>query len=166
MYISSLASPFPLLFLTSPYFVPTNFYLIPAPFLSFFPYHLPTDNPPNDNPPYLWWSSNLKEKVEKNTQAYQKKKKKWGRVEETFGTTWNITTLHHGDTEVGESEKRIKNPFEQMTENFPNLVKVKDSPRIPNKMDPKRPTPRHIIIKNGKAQIQEENIQSWKKKSS
>ena len=39
-----------------------------------------------------------------------------------------------------------------MKENFPNLVKkidmqVKERQRDPNKMDAKRPTPRHIIIK-------------------
>ena len=37
-------------------------------------------------------------------------------------------------------------------ENFPNLVKemdiqVQEARRVPNKMDAKRPTPRHIIIK-------------------
>ena len=39
-----------------------------------------------------------------------------------------------------------------MKENFPNLVKeidmeVQETQRVPNKMDSKRPTPRHIIIK-------------------
>ena len=39
-----------------------------------------------------------------------------------------------------------------MKENFPNLVKeidiqVQGAQRIPNKMDAKRPIPRHIIIK-------------------
>ena len=39
-----------------------------------------------------------------------------------------------------------------MRENFPNLVKeidiqVQEAQRVPNKMDTKRPTPRHIIIK-------------------
>ena len=39
-----------------------------------------------------------------------------------------------------------------MTENFPNLVNEKDTQvqeaqRVLNKLDPKRPTPRHIIIK-------------------
>ena len=39
-----------------------------------------------------------------------------------------------------------------MTENFPNLVKEKDTQvqetqRVPNKLDPKRPTPTHIIMK-------------------
>ena len=39
-----------------------------------------------------------------------------------------------------------------ITENFPNLVKeidiqVQEAQRVPNKLDSKRPTPRHIIIK-------------------
>ena len=39
-----------------------------------------------------------------------------------------------------------------MTENFPNLVKkkvihVQGAQRVPNKLDPKMPTLRHIIIK-------------------
>ena len=39
-----------------------------------------------------------------------------------------------------------------MTENFPNLVKeidmqVHEVQRVPNNMNPKRPTPRHMIIK-------------------
>ena len=39
-----------------------------------------------------------------------------------------------------------------MNENFPNLVKeidiqVQEAQRVPNKLDPKRTTPRHTIIK-------------------
>ena len=39
-----------------------------------------------------------------------------------------------------------------MKENFPDLVKerdmqVQEAQRVPNKMDPKRTTPRHIVIK-------------------
>ena len=42
-----------------------------------------------------------------------------------------------------------------MTENFPNLVKenmmqVQEEQRVPFKMNPKRPIPRHIIIKMAK----------------
>ena len=54
----------------------------------------------------------------------------------------------------GEEEKQeIENLFEKiMRENFPNLAKeidteVQETQRVPNKMDPKRATPRHIIIK-------------------
>ena len=47
-----------------------------------------------------------------------------------------------------------------MKENFPNLVKeidmqVQETDRVPNKMDTKRPTPRHIIIKMPKIKNKE-----------
>ena len=47
-----------------------------------------------------------------------------------------------------------------MKENFPNLVKeiymqVQEAQRVPNKMDPKRPTLRHIIIKMPKVKYKE-----------
>ena len=52
-----------------------------------------------------------------------------------------------------EEEQEIENLFEQITkENFPDLAKeidipVQEAQRVPNKMDTKRTTPRHIIIK-------------------
>ena len=58
-----------------------------------------------------------------------------------------------GISEGEESEQGIKNLFEEtMTENFPNLVKEKDTQvqgaqKIPNNLDPKRPILRHIILK-------------------
>ena len=47
-----------------------------------------------------------------------------------------------------------------MTEKFPNLVKeidiqVQEAERVPNKMDTKRPTPSHIIIKMPKVKDKE-----------
>ena len=58
-----------------------------------------------------------------------------------------------GIPEGEESEQRIENLFKEiMTKNFPNLVKetvnhVQEAQRVPNKLDPKRPTPRHTMIK-------------------
>ena len=55
--------------------------------------------------------------------------------------------------EGDEKKQDIGNPFEKiMMENFPNLVKetdiqAQDAQTVPNKMDAKKPTPRHIIIK-------------------
>ena len=52
-----------------------------------------------------------------------------------------------------EEEQGIENLLEKiMKENSSNLVKeidiqVQEAQRVPNKMDPKRTTPRHIIIK-------------------
>ena len=56
-------------------------------------------------------------------------------------------------SEGEEEEQVIENLFEKiMKENFLNLVKgidiqVQEVQRVPNKLDPKRTTPRHIIIK-------------------
>ena len=60
-----------------------------------------------------------------------------------------------------EREQEMGNLFERiMTENFPNLVKevdtqVQEAQRVPNKMNPKKPTPRHIIIKMQKVKDKE-----------
>ena len=60
-----------------------------------------------------------------------------------------------------EKEQEIENLFEKiMKENFPNLVKetdlqVQEAQRVPNKMDAKRPTPRHIKIKMPKVKDKE-----------
>ena len=52
-----------------------------------------------------------------------------------------------------EEEQQIENLFEQiMKENFPNLAKeidfqeVQEAQRVPKKLDPRRNTPRYIII--------------------
>ena len=58
-----------------------------------------------------------------------------------------------GLPEGEESEQGIENCFKEiMIKNFPNLLKEKDTQvqeaqRVSNKLDPKRPTWRHIIIK-------------------
>ena len=58
-----------------------------------------------------------------------------------------------GVPEGEEEEQKIENLFEQiMKEKFPNLAKeivfqeVQEAPRVPKKLDPRRNTPRHIII--------------------
>ena len=57
-----------------------------------------------------------------------------------------------GIPEGKESKQGIKNIFEEiMSKNFPNLGKEKDTQvqeaQTPNNLEPKRPAPRHIIIK-------------------
>ena len=61
--------------------------------------------------------------------------------------------IHIMGTLEEEREQGIENLFEEiMTKTFPNLVKEKDTQvqeaqRVPNNLDPKRPTMRHIIMK-------------------
>ena len=64
-----------------------------------------------------------------------------------------------------EEEQGIGNLFEKiMKEKFPNLVKEIDmqvqEAKFPNKMDIKRPTPRHIKIKMPKIKDKERTLKA------
>ena len=56
-----------------------------------------------------------------------------------------------------------------MKENFPNLVKeidiqVQEAQKIPNKLDPKRATPSHVIIKMPKVKDKERILKAAREK--
>ena len=58
------------------------------------------------------------------------------------------------EQEIGKLHEKV------MTENFPNLVKeidlqVQESERVPKKINPQRPMPRHIIINMPKFKYKE-----------
>ena len=69
-----------------------------------------------------------------------------------------------------KEEQETENLFEKiMKENFPNLVKeinieVQEAQRIPNKMDVKRSTLRHIIIKMPKVKDKERILKAVREK--
>ncbi|KAK1346737.1 hypothetical protein QTO34_000597 [Cnephaeus nilssonii] len=69
-----------------------------------------------------------------------------------------------------EREQNIENLLEKiMTENFPYLVKeidlqVQEAQRTPNKRNPKRTTPRHIIIKMSRAKDKERILKAAREK--
>ena len=71
----------------------------------------------------------------------------------TYGTTFKYSTIQIiGVLEGEEEEQEIENYFEKiMKENFPNLAKeidfqeVQEAQRVPNKLDQRKRTPRHII---------------------
>ena len=55
-----------------------------------------------------------------------------------------------------------------MTRNFPNLVKendtqVQEAQRVPNKLNPKRPTARHIVIKMTRLEDKERILKATRK---
>ena len=73
--------------------------------------------------------------------------------------------------ESEEEEQEIENLLEQvMKENFPNLVKeidfqeVQEAQRIPKKLDPRRNTPRHIIITLPKIKDKERLLKAGREK--
>ena len=86
------------------------------------------------------------------------KKQEFNKSEESLTNLWDNLKRSNiqitGMPEYEEQEQEIENLFKQiMKENFPNLVKeidfqeVQEAQRVPRKLDPKRNTPRYIIIK-------------------
>ena len=70
-----------------------------------------------------------------------------------------------------EEEQEIESLFEQtMKENFPNLAKeidfqeVQEAQRVPKKLDPRKHTPRHIIITLPKIKIRRESSKQQEKR--
>ena len=71
-----------------------------------------------------------------------------------------------------EEEQKIENLFEQiMKENFPTLAKeidfqeVQEAQRVPKKLDPRRNTPRHIIITLPKIKEKERILEAAREKN-
>ena len=88
---------------------------------------------------------------EQNEETIQKNDKRFRNLWENFKSS-NIQII--GVLEGKEQQQEIENFFEQiMKENLPNLMKeidfqeVQEAQRVPKKLDPKRNTPRYIIIK-------------------
>ena len=100
-----------------------------------------------------------------NNQSEQEEEKRIQKNEDSISTLWdnfkrsNICII--GVPEGEEKEQEIGNVFEKIVkENFLNLVKeidmqVQEAQRVPHKMDAKRPSPRHIIIKMPKVKDKE-----------
>ena len=68
-----------------------------------------------------------------------------------------------------EKDKGMENIFEEIfAGNFPNLrdteFKIQEAQRAPNKLNPNRPTPRHIIIKMAKVSDKERILKTAREK--
>uniref|UniRef100_A0A8D1CW06 L1 transposable element RRM domain-containing protein n=1 Tax=Sus scrofa TaxID=9823 RepID=A0A8D1CW06_PIG len=76
-----------------------------------------------------------------------------------------------GIPEGEEKDKQIENIFEEIIAgNFPNLkdtdFKTQEAQRAPNKVNPNRPTPRHMIIKMAKVNDKERILKAAREKQS
>ena len=80
-----------------------------------------------------------------------------------------IHTIRVPERERSEKEE-IENLFEEIIiANFPKLVKEKDTQvqeaqKVPNKVTPKKPTPRHIKIKIAKVKDKERILKAAKER--
>ena len=70
-----------------------------------------------------------------------------------------------------EEEQEMENLFHQIIkENFPNLAKeidfreVQEAQRVPKKLDPRRNTPRHILVKLPKIKGKERILKAAREK--
>ena len=101
--------------------------------------------------------SNLEDRMVEFTAKEQKKDKRMNRNEDSLRDLWdNIKHYNIHIIGVPEGEEREKGPekiFEEIiVENFPNMVKeiatqVQEAHRVPGRINPRRNTPRHIVIK-------------------
>ena len=100
-------------------------------------------------------SNNLEQKEKNKHPSRTKWRNKNSKKRESLTNLWD--SLKHsniwiiGVPEGEEEQQEIENLFEQiMKENFPNLVKeidFQEAQKVPKKLNPKRNTPSHIIIK-------------------
>ena len=99
----------------------------------------------------------LDQKEEINIQSQQNEEKRIQKNEERLRNLQDIFKCSNiqiiGVPEEEEEEQETENLLEQiMKENFPNLAKeidfqeVQEAQRVPKKLDPRKHTPRHIII--------------------
>ena len=101
--------------------------------------------------------NDLDQKEEINIQPEQNEKTRIQKNEErprNFQDNFKCSSIWIiGVPEGEEEEQEIENLFEKiMKENFPNLMKeidfqeVQEAQRVPKKLNPRKHTPRHIII--------------------
>ena len=102
-------------------------------------------------------------------QEFKKSEERLRNLQDIFKHS-NIQII--GIPEGEEEEQKIENLFEQiMEENFPNLAKeidfqeVQEAQRVPKKLDPRRNTPRHIIITFPKIKQKERILEAEEKRT-
>ena len=113
------------------------------------------------------WTRGKKRNIqpEKNEETrIQKNEERFRNLQDIFKRS-NIQII--GVPEGEEEEQNTENLFEQiMKENFSNLAKeidfqeVQEAQRIPKKLDPRRNTPRHIIITLAKIKDKERILEA------
>ena len=98
----------------------------------------------------------VEDKIMEITQSGQQTENQIKKQESNIRNLWdnikwaNLCII--GIPEGEEKDKGIENIFEEIiTGKFPNLkntdFKIQEAQRAPSKLNPNRPTPRHIIIK-------------------
>ena len=105
------------------------------------------------------WIKDLEDRMVEITATEENREKRMKRNEDNLRDLWdNIKCTNIHIIGVPEGEERQKGPEKiekRITENFPNIVKetvnqVQEAQRAPGRINPRRNTPRHIVIKLNK----------------
>ena len=117
--------------------------------------------------------SELEDKKVGITSEEQNKVKRMKRTEDSLSNLWDNFKLTNiriiGVAEEEEKKKGYENFFEEMIAgNFPNMKKkivsqVQEAQRVPYRINPRRNTPRHILIKLTKTKYKERILKVAKK---
>ena len=118
--------------------------------------------------------NSVDQKEERNIQPEKNEETRIWKNEERLRNLQDIFKLSNiliiGVPEGEQEEQQIENLFEQIVkENFPNLAKeidfqeFQEAHRVPNKSDPRRNTPRYIIITLPKIKDKERILKAKRK---
>ena len=118
--------------------------------------------------------SDLEDRMVKFTAAEQNKEKRMKSNEDSLRDLWdNIKCTNICIIGVPEGKEREKGPekiFEEIiAKNFPNMGKkiatqVQEAQRVPYRINPRRNTPRHIVIKLAKIKDKEKFLKAAREK--
>ena len=118
--------------------------------------------------------SDLEDRMVEFTATEQNKEKRMKRNEDSLRDLWdNIkrTNIHIiGAPEGEEREKGPEKIFEEITvKNFPNMGKeiatqVQEAQRVPGRVNPRKNTPRYIVIKLTKIKDKEKLLKATREK--
>ena len=118
--------------------------------------------------------SDLEDKIVEITTAEQNKEKRMKRIEDSHRDLWgnikhtNIQII--GVPEEDEKKKGTEKIFEEIiVENFPNMGKeivnqVQEAHTVPYRINPRRNTSRHILIKLSKTKYKEKILKAAREK--
>ena len=118
--------------------------------------------------------SDLEDRMVEISAVEQNKEKRMKRNEDSLRDLWDNTKCNNiriiGVPEGEEREKGPKKIFEEIrVENVPNMGKeiatqVQEAQRVPYRINPRRNTPRHIVIKLAKIKDKEKLLKAAKEK--